>query len=333
MLKPETLTSPYSTLWEYCHGWNPLTNLTIPVFWNCHVENPKIKKVMGSSSSGKLDCKSKLRRTVAIYGELLELSLNYNNKTYVSPEMAIRERRGSVTGWVAPILVSLAWALSCASLPTLPSFFLWLLVFFLAFVSCISMSDSEAAFVALLLSHSSWDLRLYLVFSVAFFLSFLLVCEEEANSVSVSVSLCSNWACFFLLPLDVVDCFSLFLDRGFWSVLGSSLCELLSDSLLKRVDFFEFMEDRQRDQSFWSRSSWERKSHSEGEGERENQKKNYVSLLIFTKFWSALSLLPFDCEPLREREREAVKEGRNEKMQGRRWSKSCMKKKKKSPKW
>jgi hypothetical protein len=115
--------------------------------------------------------------------------------------------------------------------------------------------------------------------------------------------------------------------------LGSSLCELLSDSLLKRVDFFEFMEDRQRDQSFWSRSSWERKSHSEGEGERENQKKNYVSLLIFTKFWSALSLLPFDCEPLREREREAVKEGRNEKMQGRRWSKSCMKKKKKSPKW
>ncbi len=147
---------------------------------------------MGSSSSGKLDCKSELRRTVAIYGELLEWSRNYNNKSEVSPEMAIIERRGSVTGWVAPILDSLAWALSCASLPTLPSFFLWLLVFFLAFVSCISMSDSEAAFVALLLSHSSWDLRLHLVFSVAFFLYFLIVSEEEASSVSVSVtvSLC-----------------------------------------------------------------------------------------------------------------------------------------------
>lgn len=153
------------------------------------------------------------------------------------------------------------------------AFFLWLLVFFLAFVSCISMSDSEAAFVALLLSHSSWDLRLHLVFSVAFFLSFLLVCEEEASSVCLChcLSLCSSWACLFLLPLDVVDCFSLFLDRGFWSVLGSSLCELLSASLLKRVDFFELMEDRERDQSFWSRSSWEGKSHSEGERERERE--------------------------------------------------------------
>ncbi len=146
--------------------------------------------------------------------------------------MAIRERRGSVTGWVAPILVSLAWALSCASLPTLPSFFLWILVFFLAFVSCISMSDSEAAFVALLLSHSSWDLRLYLVFSVAFFLSFLLVCEEEASSVSVSVSLClaaepvfssASRCCrlfFFVSGSRFLVCFGLF---ALWTVVSFAI--------------------------------------------------------------------------------------------------------------
>jgi hypothetical protein len=184
---------------------------------------------VGSSSSGKLDCKSELRRTVAIYGELLEWSRNYNNKSEVSPEMAIIERRGSVTGWVAPILDSLAWA--SASLPTLPSFFLWLLVFFLAFVSCISMSDSEAAFVALLLTHSSWDLRLHLVFSVAFFLSFFPSCVWRRSKLSLCLchclSLCSSWACLFLLPLDVVDCFPLFLDRGlFWALRFVNCCQL-----------------------------------------------------------------------------------------------------------
>jgi hypothetical protein len=81
MLKPETLTLTIFQALGKLSWLKPVTNLTIPVFWNCHVENPKVKKVMGSSSSGKLDCKSKLRRTVAIYGELLEWSRNYNNKT------------------------------------------------------------------------------------------------------------------------------------------------------------------------------------------------------------------------------------------------------------
>ncbi len=121
-------------------------------------------------------------------------------------------------------------------------------------------------------------------------LSFFPSCVWRRSKLSLCLchclSLCCSWACFFLSPFDVVDCFSLFLDRGFWSVLGSSLCELLSASLLKRVDFFELMEDRERDQSFWSRSSWERKSHSEGERERELKKKKKKTAFLS---WSSLN--------------------------------------------
>jgi hypothetical protein len=47
MLKPETLTSTIFQALGKLSWLKPLTNLTIPVFWNCHVENPKIKKCHG----------------------------------------------------------------------------------------------------------------------------------------------------------------------------------------------------------------------------------------------------------------------------------------------
>lgn len=188
--------------------------------------------------------------------------------------MAIRERRGSVTGWsgshscLSRVSALLRFSPNSSELLSMASRLLHCIRFMhfnVGLWSCLGCASFEPFLV-----------RFAVVF-VFFrrFLSFFPSCVWRSSKLSLCLclSLCSSWACFFLLPLDVVECFSLFLDRGFWSVLGSSLCELLSASLLKRVDFFELMEDRERDQSFWSRGSWERKSHSEGERERESKKE------------------------------------------------------------